>query len=440
MPRKELKNVYTPNLEIGDVIKIHPSIDFKDGKGYFGVWFPSKEDKEDKLFLMTSNREILSTQMGVLEQKDLKIYHEGIKFLETQWSSRSIKDFTEQKINSRCISLKPKEVFDEIKYTFEYFMELPENVAEFLSLWVIGTYLFPLFNAYPYVFVWGIKRTGKSKLLTATSLMSFNSVFSANTSSSSIFRLIQQGRCSLFMDESEKLINKDRSEDIRSILLSGYKKGAKVQRTEKNPKGNFEVFSFEVYSPKMIANIHGLEDIMEDRCIKITMKRTLDKEICNRDPNENNPKWQEIRDSLYVFALQNFELIEENYENLPNKTILNSRNWELWKPIFAIALFIDKKLYEKMIVFAEENVKEKDVENITESLECVLVQVLIEIVEENPNYYKVKEITEKMKAKFDDEQRWLNTIYVGRALGRLGFKEKRRVGTGVEYKLNTELG
>ena len=55
-----------------------------------------------------------------------------------------------------------------------------------------------------------------------------------------------------------------------------------------------------------------------------------------------------------------------------------------------------------------------------------------------PEYYRVKKIRDQMELQYDEEQKWLTTQWIGRALGRLGFKDKRRLGVGVEYKLTPE--
>ncbi|MEM5883078.1 MAG: hypothetical protein QXQ77_02455 [Candidatus Aenigmatarchaeota archaeon] len=188
----------------------------------------------------------------------------------------------------------------------------------------------------------------------------------------------------------------------------------------------------------MLANIGGVEDILEDRCIKFIMKRTLNKQIGEREVDETNPIWQELRDKLYIFALENWETIKEIYEALPNETTLTSREWELWHPILAIAAFIDKSLYDKMKALAELKANEKQIENVTETGEYILVESLLELVKED-KFYKVWEIKKTMETKFEEEQKWLNNKWIGRALGRLGFTEKRRVGSGVEYRLNRDL-
>jgi len=87
-----------------------------------------------------------------------------------------------------------------------------------------------------------------------------------------------------------------------------------------------------------------------------------------------------------------------------------------------------------MISLALDSSKERSVEDITETGEGILATVLLEIVRED-KYYPTRDITARMEQFFDKEQKWLNAKWVGRALRRLGFKEKRRVGTGVEWKL-----
>jgi hypothetical protein len=130
----------------------------------------------------------------------------------------------------------------------------------------------------------------------------------------------------------------------------------------------------------------------------------------------------------------------------------------LWKPIFALAKFFDSStkftctlsslsspeesedngkacsLCSTILELAIDKAAQKNVENMTESGEVILIQVLGNIVAED-NYYKVKDIRDSMLKQFDEEQKWITTRWVGNALRRLGFSEKRRVGTGYEYRL-----
>jgi len=299
MKRPKEKINFTPILVETNVIKIHPAIDFKGDKGYFGIWLPVKQDERERLFLVTSHRELIPADS--LQGTNLKLNQIGI-YMDRQWSVESLNNFLKS-----MNSVSPKEVFDEIKSLYEQYLEFSQpEIHDFMSLWVIGTYIFPIFQTYPYVYVGGVKQTGKSKTLYVTALIAFNSIFSTSVTTSALFRLIQNGRCCVFMDETEGLRNPERKLDFRAVLLQGYKSGGKVQRVGKDTKERHIVEHFEVYSPKMLANIFGLEDILEDRCIRIIMKRTLNRDIGNKEVNESNQVWQSIRDKLYVFAMDNW--------------------------------------------------------------------------------------------------------------------------------------
>jgi len=142
-----------------------------------------------------------------------------------------------------------------------------------------------------------------------------------------------------------------------------------------------------------------------------------------------------LRDKNYVFALENWSEIKEIYETLPNETKLSSRNWELWHPILSLAAFINKPLYNEMFSFAEEQAEQKQIENMTETAEYVIVQSLLDMVEDKTSFYPVKDIQTTMVEQLGEEN-WLNNKWIGRAMGRLGFLDKRRVGTGIEYQLS----
>jgi transcriptional regulator with XRE-family HTH domain len=120
---------------------------------------------------------------------------------------------------------------------------------------------------------------------------------------------------------------------------------------------------------------------------------------------------------------------------------LKQRELELWKPILTLALFFEKYprlngLFQKILDFAKEKAEEKEVENRTETLDLILVKTLTSIVEKD-DYYKVSEIKNAVAEYFDEPQKWLTCKWVGNALKRLGFTQKRRMKS-YEYFLTLE--
>jgi len=87
-----------------------------------------------------------------------------------------------------------------------------------------------------------------------------------------------------------------------------------------------------------------------------------------------------------------------------------------------------------MVRFAVNHARERRIENITETAEYILLQTLATVVKED-GWFAVKQLRDALASHFDEAQTWLNTMWVGRRLRTLGFKQKRRVGTGYEYWL-----
>ncbi|MEM3618562.1 MAG: hypothetical protein QXK47_05775 [Candidatus Bathyarchaeia archaeon] len=429
-----------PKFE-GLMRKVHPAIDVVNGLAVVGVTLPcitvdeeGNQEERELPFFITSARQKIPLHKDALKPLHWRLAYRIVSF-ENRWSLEGVKAWLEG------VSINPSEVYDMVKRAFQTYIEFENpDTYDFITLWTIGTYFFHLFNTYPYVYVGGLKQTGKTKLLTVASLLAFNAIFTNNISTASLYRLTQSGRCTLLLDESEKLAAKERAEELRNLLLTGYKKGAVVYRTEKKRSERLVPEAFEVYSPKIVCNIEGIEQVLEERCIPIIMKRGKDKAIINAEPNIADPVWQQVRSGLYMLFLDYFSAVCAQSAVCELKEInVSARDLELWKPIFVLAAFFDKynpelNLFKKMSTLAGKTTEEKKVENTAETAEYILVETLTKIVTHD-GYYSVRQIKEAMLEAYDEEQKWLSTKWLGRALKRLGFTEKRRVGRGVEYYL-----
>jgi hypothetical protein len=426
-------------------VRVHPAVDVVGGLAVVGVTLPclvtdkeGKQSEKELPFFITSDRRRILCNPKVLGELKWRLTYKIVNF-ENRWSLNGIKAWLEGG------TVNPRDVYFNVKKAWESFLEFPEpRVYKFISLWSVGTYFFHLFESYPYVLLYGLKRTGKTRTLTVASLVCFNAIFSNNISTSSLFRLIQSGRCTLLLDEAENLAIKERVQELRNLLLAGYKRGAKVWRTEKTRGERLVPEQFEVYSPKMLANIQGFEDVLADRGITIIMKRCRNRNITDKEPKESDKSWQEIRDSLHMLYLQFASEVSAVSEVcVVEDANVSERELELWRPIFALAKFFDKyvpeeNLVKEMAEMAKAEAKEKQAENVTETPELLLVQTLMKTVEKE-GFYKVKDIVSALTGMFDEDQKWLNTRWCGRALKRLGLVEdKRRVGSGVEVYLKPE--
>jgi hypothetical protein len=441
--RVQLQRVALEPLWNEPMKTIHPAIDFVDGVAYIGTMMYWKEtDDKGRVktkpipTVITSEGEIIPLVSESLKREGLQI-KKTVNWLPNRWRIESIKMYLEGKAN-----VDPADLYIGIKTAFEEFIEFEDSIVyDFLTLWTIGTYFFHLFQSFPYLYIGGIKQTGKTKLLTLLERLCFNAKFSTDMSTASLFRSIEAFRCTLLLDETENLANPERNLTMRSLILSGNKKGGIVHRTNPN---TLQVEYFEVYSPKAFANIKGIEDVLEDRCITLIMKRGKRREIINKEIPLSLECWAELRDRLYLFYLEYANEVTE----LSGDTALqergaleklSARELEIWRPILLLALFFEKYfdgLFDKILEFAIRKAEEKRVENLTETLDIILVRTLLSIVEDD-GFYKVSDIRSAMAEYFDEPQKWLTSKWVGNALRRLGFTEKRRAKS-YEYFLKGE--
>jgi hypothetical protein len=420
----------TENNEAEKWTKIHPALDFTSEHAYVGQEFGNNL-RENGFVLMRDDGRVIPCLPDSLKAEAIELTHR-LCTLEPRWSSSSIGKYSK----SEATSPDKNQLYNNIKTQLSKYIEIGnDGFYDFLTLWTIGTYFFPLFNTFPYVNLQGLMQSGKTKLLTLCSCISFNSAFSANMSTACIYRLIQNGRCSLFIDEAEALSGLNRAEDFRNILLNGYRKGPKAFRNERDKDGNYRPTGFEVYGPKMLANIEGMEQVLASRCITIRMQRGSDTDVLNSEVPIDDTIWQQIRDDLYVFMMKNWKEVRQVYTKIQNNAELTGRDWELWKPIWSLAQFFDLNLLAEMSILSTETIAERESEN-ADTPEHVLVEVLLEIVDED-GYYPLKLVKDFMAGYFDNE-RWLTERSVGRMLRRLGFTTWRRMAKGTEYFLEVK--
>jgi len=408
-------------------IEIHPAIDFTTEKAYLSQKISSLDGIN--IYLIRNDNKKTQYTTRNIEAFNIQLTHTDFSYNQ-RWSTQNINSFIRKTINPPTKT----ELFELIKNKFLHYLEIRDSkIYDLLTIWNIGTYFYRLFNTYPYIYIGGISQSGKSKLLMLSSCICFNSVPSANMSTAVLYRLIQNARCSLFIDETEFLSNWRKAGDFRNILLNGYKKGLDVFRTRSTPEGNFTAERFEVYSPKMIANISGLDSVLSSRCIPITLRRSVNRNISNREVNVEDQEWQQIRDKLYLFLMKYWKEIKQSYVDYENNTDLIGRNYELWKPIFSIVRFFEDSELEQRVKLLAQQISDSSQFDESEMQEFLLVETLLTYVIKD-NYYRLKDLKNLFAEKFESSD-WLTERHTGCLLRRLGFQSTRRMSYGIDFFL-----
>jgi len=153
------------------------------------------------------------------------------------------------------------------------------------------------------------KRCGKSRLLDLLNVLCPRPLGASNISPSAIFRVIELEHCTLLIDEADSFLRDN--EDMRNLINSGHTpEFAFVIRSVPIGDKAWEPKRFSTWCPMVIAGIGRLADTVEDRSIKIAMRRKLRGDKVDRLTRRNKGVREEataLASKLARFAADSLE-------------------------------------------------------------------------------------------------------------------------------------
>lgn len=369
---------------------------------------------------------------------------------------------------------KSLELYEMIVNVLKYYIDMKEENYKIIALWIMGTWIYKSFPTFPYLYFNAMKGSAKTRTEKLIKSMAYNADMLTSLSDAVMFRTTG----TLIIDEFEGVSGKEKN-SLRELLNTAYKKGGKVKRMKKKRipdetgKMNEEqvVEEFDTFRPIVMANIWGMEEVLGDRCIKIVLEKSnnpavtmLIEDFENDDKikqiNEFSVVWCSVvtprniyRDwnnyikdtTLYTLTTPNYIHTTStlNYTELHLfKKIYDSkiegRNLELFFPLLLIADKVD--IFDEILEIAKNIISEKKSDEIFESKDILLYEFVAEKCDNE--LVKIKELTTRFRSHIGDEQdeeQWLNSKWIGRALKRLNLiAKKRRFGEGISIILNVE--
>ncbi len=417
---------------VNDYTTVHPALDFWDSMAIVSVGCKWQEnynvlDKQGNIksteiafttnpYCIMSNGEKFRYTKQELANRSL-FYSGKIELPEkSRWDYSDIDDYGKNEQ-----SLTFPEIYNIVSKEFKYYVDYVDTrYYKLLACFTIYTYFYPLFFNAPILQFWGEMRTGKTKNLSLLEAMCFNPVNSANISSASVFRLTEARRATIMFDESEDLMTSDRSRDIRNMLLAGTGRSGETYRQEKGTDDSFKTMTFKVFSPKVIANIAGIDmPALLSRIIRISCIATKNRDKDNRCVELEDKKWQTIRNQLYRLLLTRFEEVSSIRDTITSN-IISGRSLYIWQGILSVAKLADIEVYNDLITLATDNKEELEAEieeynnNPNE-----LLQLLITLSSDNKKFYSSDEILSLLIGTEISSARDL-----GIKMGRIGLKSR----------------
>lgn len=325
--RSFLINLYQDTQKQQEKFDLNPAQDYLDGKMFFGIKL------SDKTAVINSAGKVnVLDDMAASSSYRVKTVTPNIY----NFTPAAVQEFV-----SGYRKTNPRQLFEKIREHLKKYIFLKEdNLYSVLSLWMIGTYVYRLFDAFPYLHVSVEPGSGKSTLLQVMTDIAFNGEMFVAPTFMTVLSKVDRNSSTLFLDEIEKLTNANASQ-LMAILNEGYKKGGKVSRAFGKKDRDYDT-----YSPKVFAGVNDISDTLYDRSIELRLlkKQKNEKaEAYHKDVAVKN-FIARTRQELYVFGLANGPEIDKKYiANLSTLTFLDgleNRARERWAPILILADFV----------------------------------------------------------------------------------------------------
>lgn len=371
---------------------------------------------------------------------------------------------------------------------FKYYLDFPEKLHKFLALWSISTYFYNEFETFPILFFNAMRGSAKTRTSKLVNYLAYKGTgrTTNNVSESAFFR--HPTGVPMALDEVERIGSKELM-GLRELINAVYKKGSRVQRVKKVKQGGEEKFVLDEYEarfPLTLANINGLEEVLEDRGFVLTLEKSNNVQFVNlledwqlrSSVNSLKRQLEVIQCSLCSVVSQNkaynlhwndwikgidytttlttlttltaqttsdmtqFETTEreEFFTKLLNSGIVG-RNFELSYPLLITAKLISEEVFQEALGIIKELVNEKRTNEYLESTDVSIMDFVASQVS-NLEFHHVKDLLRNFKvySGMTDEQYGENhnEKWFGKSLKRLGLViEKKRVSSGMLVILNS---
>jgi hypothetical protein len=168
--------------------------------------------------------------------------------------------------------VRGSELVDDLCDVFDRHVVLSESASLACALWTLHAHTHDAATHSPILDISSpTKRCGKTQLLATLSPLVPKPLPAANVTAATVFRAIELWRPTLLIDEADTFLA-ERS-DLRGVLNSGHTKAsAFVLRCVGD---DFLPQQFSTWCPKVFAHIGRVNPTLEDRSVRITLRRRL---------------------------------------------------------------------------------------------------------------------------------------------------------------------
>lgn len=226
----------------------------------------------------------------------------------------------------------PAELLNDMVKLLKRFVIADEDTLHAAALWCAFTWFHDCFKISPLAIITAPEmRAGKTILLLCMSEMVRRPLITSNISAGALVRSIDKYEPTVLVDEVDSFMK--HNEELRGIINGGlYRKNAYIVRCAGE---NFNPQVFSTWAPKVLAGIGKLSPTIEDRAIRMVLRRKMIDEHTDRLSRTSDGMWQQLRSRIARFFEDSRVAVADiDPEPIPG---LDNRANDCWEPLQAIA-------------------------------------------------------------------------------------------------------
>jgi hypothetical protein len=369
------------------------------------------------------------------------------RYLTLKGEEVDISTLTQQSAgeNSENLFAKTKSnvnVVAQLSNYYKKFVSLEEK-SEYplISILTIHSYLVDLFERTPYLWIQGEKGSGKTTLMTILKSLVYHPVFLSDTTPAALFRIINDNKPTVFLDEVEDLNKRNAgNKRIFQVMNSGYQRNGSVTIVSKNVPVIYKTFCF-----KVLAGINPLMSTLEDRCISMTMKQPAVGIKLESFAGENKDVTTPLINMIHASIRKICPEVEKYIKDpalLKIDPKIRLREYDKWLPILAIAKSLStdtNNYFDQIHNYALDTISRKaDAESRLPENICkeILKDFLKDqsakslVKDKNYFFFKTEEIQKVIQAN-DQYNTYRNKSDITLILKKIGIEtDRKRFGSG----------
>ena len=165
-------------------------------------------------------------------------------------------------------------LYIDVRQFIEDHLDLIEDEEyDVLTAKVFESWLITKVKELGYVFFVGPPRSGKTRALEVMTVLCYNSKVAAYMSTACVYRLLDQGYCTLFLDELQQYLTENRM-DFLALLNAGQRKDTPAMLLVPL-KDEYIPTPFKVFGSKFLASTRDTAEALATRCIIIPMMKNV---------------------------------------------------------------------------------------------------------------------------------------------------------------------